>query len=66
MSRIRPGGIVEQLGLQDGDVLLDVDGQTLDSLTAVVGLLGQAQALSGAKMTVLRNGRRTTFVFSVR
>jgi len=66
VSRVKPGGIVEQLGLRDGDVLLDVDGQKLDSLAAVMGLLGQAQALSGAKMTVLRNGRRTTFVFSVK
>jgi hypothetical protein len=66
MSRIRAGGIVEQLGLRDGDVLLEFNGRKLDSLAAVMGLFGQAQALSGAKLTVLRNGQRMTFVFSVK
>ena len=66
MSRVRAGGIVDQLGVKDGDVLLEFNGQKLDSLTAVTGVLAQAQALSGARMTVLRNGRRMTFVFSVK
>jgi type II secretory pathway component PulC len=66
MSRIKPGGIVEQLGVRDGDVLLEFNGQKLDSLAAVTGLLGQAQSLDGAKMTVRRNGSKVTFVFSVR
>jgi len=65
MSRIKPGGIVEQLGIRDGDVLLEFNGQRLDSLSAVTGLLGQGQELNGSKMTVLRNGKRMTFVFSV-
>jgi hypothetical protein len=66
MSRIEAGGIVEQLGLRNGDVLLDFDGRKLDNLAAVTGLLVQAEALSGAKMTVLRNGAKMTFVFSVK
>lgn len=66
MSRIRTGGIVEQLGLRDGDVLLEFNGQRLNSLAAVTALLTRAQALDGAKMTVLRNARKVTFVFSVR
>jgi hypothetical protein len=66
MSRIEAGGIVEQLGLRDGDVILDFNGRKLDDLSAVTGLLVQAEALSGAKMTVLRNGSRMTFVFSVK
>ena len=66
ISRIKPGGSVEQLGLRDDDVLLEFNGQKLDSLAAVMGLLGQAQELDGSKMTVLRNGKRMTFVFSVK
>ena len=66
LSRVKPGGIVEHLGLRDGDILLEYNGHKLDSLTAVTALFGQAQALSGAKMTVLRSGRKMTFVFSVR
>ena len=66
MTRIKAGGIVEQLGLQDGDVLMDLDGQRLDNLAAVAGMLARADALSGATMTVLRGGARLSFVFTVK
>lgn len=66
MSNVKRGGIFDQLGLRDGDVLLEFNGQKLDGLTAVAALLGQVQGLSGAKMTVLRNGSKMTFVFTVR
>jgi general secretion pathway protein C len=66
MSNVKPGGIFDQLGLRDGDVLLEFNGQKLDGLAAVAALLGQVQGLSGAKMTVLRNGSKMTFVFTVR
>jgi hypothetical protein len=66
VSRIKPGGIVDQLGLRDGDVILEVNGQPMNSLGAVTGLLGRAQAMDGARMSVLRSGRTLTFVFSVR
>lgn len=65
MTRITPGGIVDQLGIQDGDVLLDFNGQRLDNLGAVTSLLGQAESLAGAKMTVLRAGTTLTFVFKL-
>lgn len=66
MTRIKAGGIVEQLGLQDGDVLMDLNGQRLDNLAAIAGLLARADALSGATMTVLRGGARLSFVFNVK
>ena len=70
MSRIKPGGIIDQLGLREGDVLLEFNGQKLDSVSAVTSLFGQLQglsgAVSGAKMAVLRNGSRLTFVFTVK
>jgi general secretion pathway protein C len=66
ITRIRTGGIVDQLGLRDGDVIVEVNGQKLDSLAAVMGLFSRAQGLSGAKMMVLRGGRRVTFVYTVK
>lgn len=65
MSRITPGGIVDQLGIRDGDVLLDFNGQRLDNLGAVTSMLARADALEGARMTVLRDGATLTFVFKV-
>jgi hypothetical protein len=66
ITRITPGGIVEKLGLQNGDVLLEFNGQKLDSLSAVTGLLWQAQSLDGGKLTALRDGTKVTFIYTVR
>lgn len=65
MTRITPGGIVDQLGIRDGDVLLDFNGQRLDNLGAVTSLLGRAESLEGARMTVLRSGAPLMFIFKV-
>lgn len=66
MTRIKSGGIVDQLGLREGDVVLDFNGRTLNNLAAVTGLLSQAEELPGAKMTVLRDDKKVTFAFVVR
>ena len=66
LSRVKPGGIVDRLGLANGDVLLEYNGQALDSLTTVTTLFGQVQSLSGARLTVLRDGRKLSFVLRVR
>jgi hypothetical protein len=65
ITRIKPGGIVAQLGLQNGDVLLEFDGQKLDSLSAVMALLGQARSLDGGKLIALRGGTKVTFLYRV-
>ena len=66
ISQIREGGVVEQLGLRDGDVIVEVNGDKLDSLASVMRLVGQAQLMTQAKMIVLRNGQRMTFVFDAK
>lgn len=66
VSQIRAGGIVEQLGLQDGDVLAEFDGRKLDSLGAVTGLFAQVPSMSGGRLVVYRQGARITFVITVR
>jgi type II secretory pathway component PulC len=64
IGRIREGSIVEQLGIRNGDVLLEVNGQALDGLPTILKLLGQAQTTPQVKMTVLRKNQRLTFVLS--
>jgi len=64
ISRIKEAGIVEQLGLKNGDVILDMNGEPLDSLATVLRLLGGIQNASQAKMTVLRDGQKMNFVFN--
>jgi type II secretory pathway component PulC len=64
LSRIKEAGIVDQLGLQNGDVILEVNGEPLDGLPTVMRLLGRIQNESRVKMTVLRNGKKMNFVFN--
>jgi type II secretory pathway component PulC len=64
ISRIRKSSVIEQLGLENGDVLLELNGQRLDSLPSALVLFSQAQSMSQSRMTVLRNGQTMTFVFN--
>ena len=64
IDQITPSGVVEQMGLKNGDVVLDLNGQPLNSLESAVRLLGQAQGMAQSRMTVLRNGQPMTFVLS--
>jgi type II secretory pathway component PulC len=66
ITRVREGTVVEQVGLRNGDVILDVNGQRLDSLATVLGLVGQIQTMPQATVTVLRNGQRMTFVIKTK
>jgi type II secretory pathway component PulC len=62
ISRIKEASIVEQMGLRNGDVILDVNGEPLDGMATVMRLLGGIQNAPQAKMTVLRGGQKMSFV----
>jgi membrane-associated protease RseP (regulator of RpoE activity) len=66
ISQIKAGGAVDVLGLRDGDVILEFNGQRLDSLATVLRLFGQAQSGTSATLTVLRNGQPLTFTFKTK
>ncbi len=66
IGSIKAGSVVEQLGLQNGDVILEVNGQTLDGPATVVRLFGELQAAPQATVTVVRNGQKMTFVFNTK
>lgn len=66
MTRIKEGGAAEQLGLQNGDVVLEVNGQALDGIGTAMALLGQVPSMTQAKLAVRRNGQPMTFVINVK
>lgn len=66
LTQVKRGGAVDALGLRNGDVLLALNGEPLDSLATVLRLFGQAQATTNATLTVLRDGQRMTFTFRTR
>ncbi len=66
LRQVRPGGAADQLGLRDGDVIQEVNGQPLDGMATVMRLFGQIQGMAQAKVTVLRAGQKITFVLDTK
>jgi type II secretory pathway component PulC len=66
LRQIRAGSVVEKVGLRNGDVIVEVNGETLDGLPTVMRLFGQAQTMGQATVTVLRGGQWMTFVFTTK
>ena len=64
LSRIREGSVVEQMGFQNGDVVVELNGHPLASLASAITLFGQAQSMPRATLVVRRNSRRITFIFN--
>jgi type II secretory pathway component PulC len=62
IDQVKAGGVVDQMGLRNGDAVLELNGEPLDSLASVMRLFAQAQGMPQSRMTVLRNGQRMTFV----
>lgn len=66
IDRIKKGSVVEQMGIENGDVVLELNGEKLDGLASVIRLFAQAQSMPQATMAVLRKGERLTFVFKTK
>jgi type II secretory pathway component PulC len=66
IGAVKEAGAIEQLGLRNGDVILEVNGQPLDGLPTILRLLGQIQTLPQVKLTVLRKGQKVTVVFNAK
>jgi general secretion pathway protein C len=63
---MKAGGVLQQIGLQEGDVLQKVNG--LDIHTPQEALQGyqQLQTESTVRLSILRNNRPTTLTYELR
>jgi type II secretory pathway component PulC len=66
IGQVKAGGAADQLGLRNGDVIQEVNGQLLDGMATVMRLFEQIQTLPRMKVTVLRNGQKLTFVLNTK
>ena len=64
IDEVTKAGVVGQVGLRNGDVITSVNGQPLDSVVAVIRLVGELPSMKQATMTVVRDGQAMTFVFN--
>ncbi|MBI1952088.1 MAG: Do family serine endopeptidase, partial [Acidobacteria bacterium] len=60
VNSVRPGLPAEEAGLKRGDVIVAVDGKSVESTNEVVRLVSAKEPGSTVKLTVLRNGKETT------
>ncbi len=57
LSEIQPGSLFQQIGLQDGDILTSVEGQSVSDPARAMQLLASLRQQSSVDVTVLRNGQ---------
>jgi len=66
LSQIRTGGILLQMGLQEGDVLQTVNGLNLYTPQEALQAYQQLQTESTVRINILRNNRPTTLTYELR
>jgi type II secretory pathway component PulC len=66
VSQIKTGSLAEQLGLQNGDVVQEVNGERLDSVAAAIRVFGRAQTLKQVTLAVSRGNQALTVVVNVK
>jgi type II secretory pathway component PulC len=66
IGSVKEAGAIEQLGLRNGDVILEVNGQPLDGLPTILRLFGQIQTQPQVRLTVLRKGQKVTVIFNTK
>ncbi|MBN2801370.1 MAG: hypothetical protein JXX28_19670 [Deltaproteobacteria bacterium] len=66
LSRIRRDSVVEQLGLQNGDVVTSINGASLASLTEALALLPTVPDQPSLRLAITRRGQPLTLDYELR
>jgi len=56
ISNVAPGSVFEQLGLKDGDLLTEIDGQPVTNPMQAMGLMQSVRTASSIDLTIQRGG----------
>jgi general secretion pathway protein C len=66
LSQIRAGGVLQQMGLQEGDVLQKVNGLDIHTPQEALQAYQQLQTESTVRLSILRNNSPTTLTYEIR
>ena len=66
LSQIRAGGVLQQIGLQEGDVLQKVNGLDIHTPQEALQAYQQLQTESTVRLSILRNNNPTTLTYEIR
>lgn len=64
VSSIVPGSLYQKLGLQNGDVVVDVNNKKLESADDILRLVNTMQAGGSVSVKLMRNGQNETINYS--
>lgn len=64
ISDIKPDSLYQKLGLQDGDVILDVNSERMESADDIFQLLNLMQSDTNISLNLKRNGKMETINYS--
>jgi general secretion pathway protein C len=59
ISNVAAGSVFEQLGLQNGDLLTEIDGKPVTNPMQAMGLMTAVQTASSIDLTIQRGGSPT-------
>jgi len=65
LSDIEPGSIFQSIGLHDGDVLTEVNGQDVSDPTRAIQLLGELRQSPSISLEVTRDGRPVALHYEI-
>ena len=66
LSQIRAGGVLQQIGLQEGDVLQKVNGLDIHTPQEALQAYQQLQTESTVRLSILRNNSPTILTYEIR
>jgi general secretion pathway protein C len=66
LSQIRAGGVLQHMGLQEGDVLQKVNGLDMHTPQEALQAYQQLQTASTMRLSILRNNSPTTLTYEIR
>jgi general secretion pathway protein C len=66
LSRLRAGSVLQQIGLQEGDVLQKVNGLDIHTPQEALQAYQQLQTESTVRLNILRNNSPTTLTYEIR
>jgi general secretion pathway protein C len=60
VSNIVPGSVYQRLGIQNGDVIVDVNNKKLESADDIINLFNAMQAGGSVSVNLIRGGKKET------
>ncbi len=66
ISRLADSSPLKQVGIRQGDILVQINGETLDSPNKMLELFSKIDDLTAAKIDILRKGERKTLFVEVK